>query len=124
MDFKFQEALRVRFPGSPQSRAAPRVPRSGIPFSDYTLLSEERLRDYTFQNAAGVGAAGLGGVEGRFLGFGFWSGFWQPASRAQVALALPGLMVLSFQRPPDTPITGLNLSLGRPVSSGLPGEWL
>lgn len=120
MDFKFQEALRVRFPGSPQSRAAPRVPRSGIPFSDYTLLSEEPLREYTFQNAAGVGAAGLGGVEGRFPE----SGFWQPASRAQVALALPGLMVLSFQRPPDTPITGLNLSLGRPVSSGLPGEWL
>ena len=53
-----------------------------------------------------------------------YTGLWQPASRAQVALALPGLMVLSFQRPPDTPITGSNLSLGRPVSSGLPGEWL
>lgn len=68
----------------------------------------------------GGGGVGWGGVEGRFPE----SGLWQPASRAQVALALPGLMVLSFQRPPDTPITGSNLSLGRPVSSGLPGEWL
>lgn len=123
MDFKFQEALRVRFPGSPQSRAAPRVPRSGIPFSDYTLLSEKSLSGTTRSRMQqGWGRRGWVGWRGAFQSL--FSRFWQPASRAQVALALPGLMVLSFQRPPDTPITGLNLSLGRPVSSGLPGEWL
>lgn len=93
MDFKFQEALRVRFPGSPQSRAAPRMPRSGIPFSDYSLLSEKSLSGTTCSRMQQGWGRWWGVVEGRFPE----SGLWQPASRAQVALALPGLMVLSVQ---------------------------
>lgn len=74
LDFKFQEALRVRFPGSPQSRAAPRVPRSGIPFSDYTLLSGKSLSGTTRSRMQqGWGRRGWVGWRGAFQSLGFGS---------------------------------------------------